>query len=159
MGGHVLVRGLALLFAVAITVIPAAILANIQGAEAIARVLVINSLAIIPGVILTFVWYWTTCMFIGIDKPFELHLDVSFPIFGPLAGIVERYFFGVAVALDVSGVLTGMIIWTVLKSQSHWQIFTGGPAKSLKYVYAGMFGSLFSMLIATITGCLCHVPR
>jgi hypothetical protein len=60
--------------------------------------------------------------------------------------------------LNVSGIGTALILWTVLKAQSHWQVFSKantGPGEKLqgiKEIYLGILFSMLSMLWAIIIG-------
>jgi hypothetical protein len=64
-----------------------------------------------------------------------------------------------AVALEINGILAAMLVWTTLKLQIHWRLFTP-PEPSVgekifsgvKRIYIATLGSLFSMFLAIVVG-------
>ncbi|MCO7516806.1 hypothetical protein NJF44_18470 [Pseudomonas guariconensis] len=84
---------------------------------------------------------------------------------GVLTGIVERFFFTLAIGLlGTSGVVQAAIAWVAIKGQVHYRIFTDDKSgdtdgSGLLRAYLGMFGSLVSISFAIWGGVIwqdCH---
>ena len=67
--------------------------------------------------------------------------------------MVERTFFTVAVATELSGVTTAMIAWLALKFATNWNFAgMGAPAATRGFAFSALLAGLVSMLFATIGG-------
>ena len=70
-----------------------------------------------------------------------------------LIGVVERTFFTVAIAVDLSGTAIAMIGWTALKGTLYWASYKAThPAN----VLIAVMGSLISLLFAIIGAQVCN---
>lgn len=110
-----------------------------------------------------------------IDENFDYGLP-NLPrwVIGPL----ERLFFTLLVAFNVSGVATGMMIWLLVKMVSNWNLLIPplvGENRNLKtdeekkrekeqdmhramlrrYTWSGFLGTLMSLLFALLGGLIC----
>jgi hypothetical protein len=69
-----------------------------------------------------------------------------------IVGFVERGFFTIAVAANLPGVLTAMILWIAAKMAAHW----GSRSEAIHDIEAlrltGLLGGMVSMLFALIGG-------
>ncbi|MER2998450.1 hypothetical protein [Pontibacter populi] len=81
---------------------------------------------------------------------------------GLITGYLERTFFGVCVAIDLGGVIGGMIAWTVLKDTALWSQFFKNPdakpknrLKDFKRAYTALILGFTSMFFALIGGIVC----
>jgi len=94
-----------------------------------------------------------------------------------LTGTLERVFFTILIAFDVSGVSTGMMTWLLIKVVSNWNLIYPQNRGSIKghdsdedqsdkdqrykaqlrrFAYSGLLGTLMSMLFALIGGLICR---
>lgn len=72
---------------------------------------------------------------------------------GRWTGVLERVVFGVAFAFDISGVMTAIVTWNLIKLQAHWGIFfTPEEKRDIKRTYVAMLGGLLSILFAILAG-------
>jgi hypothetical protein len=71
-----------------------------------------------------------------------------------VTGGLERFFFTIAVAVNIAGVLPAMIAWLAVKLAANWQtrVDTGGQRKN--YAFSALLGGFLSMLIAFVCGLL-----
>ena len=76
-----------------------------------------------------------------------------FPI---LTGIVERLFFTVLVAFQVSGVGGGLIAWAALKLAAGWGATREGRTPHRALAFTGLIPSLISLLFAVLGGLICN---
>lgn len=109
------------------------------------------------GSLLTYLWYLTLAKIAGVDRDIKGWKSVVTEN-GILTGIVERAFFVVAIATNMSGTAIAMVAWTVLKSSTLWASFIGkGPSEATdgKRVQVSLLASLGSMIIAMIAGKIC----
>ena len=74
----------------------------------------------------------------------------------PLIGVIERLFFTIAVAYDVSGTVTAMIGWCAAKMVTNWS--TEDAKKWIPFPGTSLFGSFASMLFALAGGLLIRAP-
>lgn len=85
-----------------------------------------------------------------------LHSDTDeLPVPGWLVGVVERLFFVVAVAFNVSGAAIAMIAWIAVKMVTNWNRVGQIPPESPRAALTGLIGGLVSMLFALIGGLIC----
>lgn len=74
-------------------------------------------------------------------------------------GILERLFFTILIAFNVSGAGTAMMAWVTIKMVSDWNILVvKGDFKAVKqrrYAFTGLLGSVLSMLFALLGGLIC----
>ena len=93
----------------------------------------------------------------------RLHLASSLPsgeaVPGWLIGTVERTFFTLAVAYDLSGAAVGMIAWITVKMVSNWnrpdrKAPSDDPEITVQLSMAALLASLVSLTFATIGGLL-----
>jgi hypothetical protein len=105
-------------------------------------------------------YLWTTLVGRGIA--FEMPAQETSPGMiraddrsGWFTGLIERLFFTVAIAANLSGTLTGMILWTTVK----YYIFAAPQEDADKKKHSwfvSALGSLGSMLIAIAGGIVCR---
>ena len=74
-----------------------------------------------------------------------------------IPGLLERLFFTVIIAFEVSGAAVGMVTWIALKmlaSRKYREERAGeeGFPSGLPFEYAGLVGNLLSMLFALVGG-------
>ena len=120
-------------------------------------VLTVVSFAIVPSAAVVFTWYRLICWRTGVREPFDSGAGAPFWLSGVTTGVLERIFFSVAVALNASGVVVGMMAWIGLKAAIHWQAHmttAEGEArtKAVKESYVALLGSLSSMFLALLVG-------
>jgi hypothetical protein len=73
-----------------------------------------------------------------------------------LTGVIERAFFTVVVAFDISGTATAMMAWIGVKMAANWNATEQrDPAGAFTAVLAG----LISMLFALVGGLICRAPQ
>jgi hypothetical protein len=109
--------------------------------------------SVVAGTIVTYFWYVLLCKLAGItDKP-PPGLKAPFTETGSLTGIVERVFFSVAIATEMSGTAIAMIAWIALKNQILWQSFTKGNGTPEGLV--SLLTSVGSMLMAVLGAAVC----
>lgn len=65
-----------------------------------------------------------------------------------LVGLVERFFFTVAVAYNLSGVIIGMIGWITVKMATNWnrEGLDNHPSMALSGLLGGLMSMIFSLL-------------
>lgn len=93
----------------------------------------------------------------------RLNLTSSLPsgeaVPGWLIGVVERTFFTLTVAYDLSGTAVGMIAWITVKMVSNWnrpdrKAPSEDPEITVQLSMAALLASLVSLTFATIGGLL-----
>jgi hypothetical protein len=73
-----------------------------------------------------------------------------------LTGMVERCFFTLLVALDVSGVPTAMVGWLAVKLATNWNHPDWKDKLDTRtYAFSALLGGLVSMLFALVGGLVC----
>jgi hypothetical protein len=72
-----------------------------------------------------------------------------------LTGIVERAFFTVVLAFDVSGASTAMMAWLTVKMLPNWNRTTADPPGAFTALLAG----LVSLFFALVGGLICRTAR
>jgi hypothetical protein len=95
------------------------------------------------------------CLYLGLD--FFPQIDPSekqVPYW--VTGLIERSFFTIVVAFDISGTATAMIGWITVKmlaSKSYKEDYSKSEGISIfKLEFAGLLGNLGSMLFALLGG-------
>lgn len=68
--------------------------------------------------------YYALCWATNLE-PRRTTTDAPTWLAGRATGLCEYILFSVAVAMQISGVMTAMIVWTGLKVQLHWGLFGG----------------------------------
>ena len=120
------------------------------------------------GVFISLFWYWALKKIDGIIYK-KVKCKTLLTEYGILTGIVERAFFTVAIATCMSGgIITAMVAWTALKSQTLWAAFSVAVArvavaddnktnneKKDKDIFVSLLASLGSMIIAIVAGNIC----
>jgi len=76
-----------------------------------------------------------------------------------LTGTIERLFFTVAVAFDLSGVATAMMTWMLIKLAANWNRPTAPPDPVGALALSAALGGLASMFFAMTGGMICRPPR
>jgi hypothetical protein len=76
-----------------------------------------------------------------------------------ITGGLERFFFSVAVAVNMSGVLPAMIAWLAVKLAANWQYReeVQNPAEKANYKFSALIAGFLSMSIAFVSGLLIRV--
>jgi len=67
-------------------------------------------------------------------------------------GLVERTFFTIVIAFDISGAATGMMAWLAVKMASNWNRVIGSQAAAFQALTAG----LISLFFALVGGLICR---
>lgn len=70
-----------------------------------------------------------------------------------LVGIIERLFFAIAVAFNLSGIIIGMIGWITVKMVSNWNRPELGNHPT--GAFTALLGNMVSMLFAMVGGLIC----
>ena len=89
------------------------------------------------------------------DEEFKDIPDIY--VSAPLIGIIERTFFTVLVAFDVSGTAIAMIGWVTLKLTQNWHLLAKEPSiygRSLAFIT--ILGNIVSMFFALVGGLICR---
>jgi hypothetical protein len=73
-----------------------------------------------------------------------------------LVGVIERLFFTVVVAYDVSGSVTAMVAWCAVKMATNWD--TKDAKMWLPFPGTSLLGSFASMLFALAGGLIIRAP-
>jgi len=109
--------------------------------------------AVVLGWIVSYLWYAFLCWLLGADRKLPLWPNRPLVETGHLTGIVERVFFAVAIATDLSGTATAMIGWITVKHFILWPGFTrNGPSAQGT---VSLLTSIGSMLVAIVAGQIC----
>ena len=74
-----------------------------------------------------------------------------------LTGVIERLFFTVAVAFELSGVATAMMAWIAIKLAADWNRPSTTPDTA--GTLSAALGGLVSMLFAVTGGLICRLWR
>jgi len=109
--------------------------------------------SIVAGLPLTYLWYAFLCLVMGIDRKLPLIPTRPLKETGHLTGVVERLFFTVCVAMDLSGTAIAMIAWVVAKNSILWPGFTRTGSSAQGTV--SLLSSIGSMLIAILGAAFC----
>lgn len=93
--------------------------------------------------------------FFGIDQPSDQKKNPRVPNW--LNGLIERLFFTIIVALNLSGIATAMIGWIGIKIASNWQQKKDDEPDDkrklrLSIAFTSLQASILSMLFAIIGG-------
>ena len=72
-----------------------------------------------------------------------------------LTGLIERLFFTVIVAFDISGTATAMMGWLGVKMASNWNR-TALPDPG---AFSALLGGLVSLFFALVGGLVCRAPK
>jgi hypothetical protein len=79
------------------------------------------------------------------------------PIQPILIGVLERLFFTILVAFEVSGVASGLTTWIVVKMVSGWNRYAGGDETWRRMLaFNGLINTLVSLLFAIIGGLIAN---
>ena len=84
--------------------------------------------------------------------------DSQYRILIPLSlGVVEKLFFTIGVAFDLSGVMVGMVAWMGAKMAAHWgRESKEHQVKNIETVrFLVLGGTMISLLFAMIGGLIC----
>lgn len=75
-----------------------------------------------------------------------------------VTGVVERIFFAVAIAINLSGTVGAMVGWLALKLATNWNHpdWKTEP-KARSFAFSALLGGLVSMLFAVIGGVVCSL--
>ena len=74
-----------------------------------------------------------------------------------LTGAMERTFFSVIVALNISGAAVAMIGWLTLKMVTNWNRSGGSrDVKQVRLAFSALLAGLVSMLFAVVGGVICR---
>lgn len=112
--------------------------------------------SVIIGGVVTWLFIIGLERYLRVQKEAETEGDLrSIPSW--LTGAIERLFFTVAVALNLSGTATAMIGWLTLKMVTNWNR-PGGErdAKHIRGAFIALLAGLVSMLFAAIGGYICR---
>jgi hypothetical protein len=98
-------------------------------------------------------WYWLLSkLTVGCGSGKEV-FDQDHWVTGVLTGVVERFFFTVIIATDLSGAAISMVAWITVKSQMHYKIFSSdAPGKDVGRLYLALLSSIASLLFAIAGG-------
>lgn len=92
-----------------------------------------------------------------IDKICDDQYEAScgLPYFSPrITGTIERLFFTILVAFDVSGTATAMVVWISVKMATDWLVVLkdGKEAWQRQLAFSALLGSMISLFFALIGG-------
>ena len=73
-----------------------------------------------------------------------------------LIGLVERLFFTIVIAFDVSGAAIAMVGWIAVKLIPNWELFVRHGATNKPLAFSSLLGSLCSMFFALLGGLICR---
>jgi hypothetical protein len=113
----------------------------------------ILGVSVVLGVPLSYLWYAVLCRLMGIERKLRLIPKLPLTETGHLTGIVERVFFTVAVAMDLSGTAIAMIAWVGAKNSVLWPGFTKQGSSAQGTV--SLLSSMGSLLIAVLGAAIC----
>ena len=91
------------------------------------------------------------------DKQFDDFYGIEY--FSPsITGSIERLFFTILVAFDVSGTATAMMVWVSVKMAANWLIVIKDEKEQWKrqMAFSGLLGTMISLFIALIGGLIFH---
>lgn len=74
------------------------------------------------------------------------------PLYPILTGVLERLFFTVLIAFDVSGAASGMGAWFAVKMAAGWSRIAGGEPQHRMLAFNGLLSTLTSLLFAVLGG-------
>jgi hypothetical protein len=104
-----------------------------------------------------------TCAFLeGLRRYQKLGKDSdgsgdSRPVPPWLRGVMERAFFSVIVALNISGAAIAMIAWLTLKMVTNWNRPGGSrDLKEIRLAFSALLAGLVSMGFAIVGGVICR---
>ena len=92
------------------------------------------------------------------DKDAKLYLE-SLYVSSKLVGSIERLFFTILVAFNVSGTATAMIVWISVKMATDWQriLKPDGGLGIRSLAFTALLGSMISLFFAVIGGLICRL--
>lgn len=95
----------------------------------------------------------------GKEEYDKLYKDALY-IQGGFIEFLERIFFLVAVAFNISGTLVAMIGWVTVKMVYNWGLLTKDSPSTTKrsLAFSALFGNLLSMFFALLGGLVCRIP-
>ena len=99
-------------------------------------------------------WYVTEAFLTQLRENFKVKKPNAEKCVPPwLTGLVERSFFTVAVALNLSGATTAMVGWVAVKMASHWTRPSARHGPNSRFlVFSGLLAGLVSMFFALVGG-------
>ncbi|TKD44795.1 hypothetical protein [Azotobacter chroococcum] len=102
-----------------------------------------------------FLWALRKKMALG-EKPLLLDNPKRVPPW--LTGAMERLFFTILVALNISGTPAAMIGWLGLKVATNWNHpdYKDNP-KARSFAFSGLLAGLLSLLVAFVGGRICRI--
>jgi hypothetical protein len=109
--------------------------------------------SVVAGVPLSYLWYAILCWIMGIVRKLPFIPRIPLKETGVLTGAVERVFFTISVAMDLSGTAIAMVAWVAAKNSILWPGFTkeGNSAQGT----VSLLTSIGSMLIALLGAAVC----
>jgi hypothetical protein len=107
------------------------------------------------GTIAVGIWHRFLCWLMDIECKAELKWPKR-PVTetGFLTGVIERTFFTVAVATNLSGTAIAMIAWITVKYYISWKDSTEKNVR--KQAMASLLSGMVSMLVALTAGHICN---
>lgn len=78
------------------------------------------------------------------------------PLFPILAGVLERIFFTVMIAFQISGVGGAIVAWVGIKLAVGWGSVKEGKTPNRALAFVGLLSSLTSIFFAVIGGLICN---
>lgn len=108
--------------------------------------------SIVLGAVFSYLWYWFLCWLIGTERKLPSWPKRPIKETGQLTGIVERVFFTVAIATNMSGVVIAMVGWITIKNSILWPKFSQQEPPQATVSFLSSIGSL---LIAVLGGQIC----
>jgi hypothetical protein len=111
--------------------------------------------SMLSGYFLSYFWYFCICKIMKVVPEYSLFPELPKGRVGPLTGIIERIFFTVLIATNMSGVATAMVGWIVFKNTTLWREPIEPIDKNPNTRYVRIISSIGSMLIAIIGAYIC----
>ena len=99
---------------------------------------------------------WVTGFFVGWIRNCwvsELSSDTATGIPAWLVGVIERLFFTIVVAFDISSSAIAMVAWISVKMLTGWN--RQGAKSTADGALSGLLGDVVSMLFALVGGLIC----
>jgi hypothetical protein len=104
-------------------------------------------------------WIVTMVFLSLLRRHIELPKDTSASQVPPsLTGLVERLFFTVAVAFDLSGTVPAMMGWLAVKMASNWNRPGDGGLQDPRGAVSALLAGLVSLGFALVGGLICRPP-
>jgi hypothetical protein len=91
------------------------------------------------------------------DDEYEEFVGLEY--FSPqITGTIERLFFMILVAFNVSGTATAMVAWITVKMATDWLVVLkdGKESWQRKLAFSALLGSMISLFFALIGGLICR---